>query len=101
MSCDSIGRRPIGSSGLSRVWESNNSLLNWQTGDHSPGYLGCAPLKEGREECFLQRVLHRMERRYYVQVYAMHKIPTVLKRILQSCIGGLQVLAGHAGHDVY
>ena len=49
----------------------------------------------------MQRVLHRMERRYYVQVYAMHKIPTVLKRILQSCIGGLQVLAGHAGHDVY
>ena len=51
VSFDNIGYRPVGSGGLSRVWDSNPSLLDWKTSDRYLGGLGCGFLKELWEEC--------------------------------------------------
>ena len=78
MSCDDTGRRPVGSVGMSRVWEIDPSLIDWKTGDCSPRDLGYSPLKEGREERIAQRVLHRLERPSYIRGGPMHKSPLLM-----------------------
>ena len=45
VSCDDTVSCPVVSSGLSRVRESDTSLLDWHTGDRSPGDLECGTLK--------------------------------------------------------
>ena len=48
VSCDDTGCRPVGVSGLSRVVESDPSLIDTKTGDRSHGDIVCGPLEEGR-----------------------------------------------------
>ena len=97
MLCGDTRHCPVGSGGLNRVWESNPSLLDWQTGDRSLGDLGCATLKEVGEERVLQRFLYGMEHHPYVWSDALHKNPLLLEGLLQYCIGGLRVLTRHPG----
>ena len=99
VSCNDTRRRPVGSGRLSTVWESNSSLLDWQTSDRSPGDMGCVPLKKGQEECVVQRILHRLERRPCVQGDSLHEIPLLLKGLLQAHVGGLRVLSRQPTHN--
>ena len=69
---------------MSRFWESNLILLDCHTGDRSPGYLRCGPLKEVREEHVAQRVLHGMELPSYVWGDTLHKIPLLMGVLPQA-----------------
>ena len=46
---DDTGIRPVGFGSMIRVWESNHSLLDWQTGECYPRDMGCGLLKEGQK----------------------------------------------------
>ena len=100
----------VGSGSLSRIWESNTRILDWQNGDRSPGDLVCGLLEEVWEErvaqhvlhCLeriVQRVLHGLERRPYVRGDALNEIPLLLEGIMQACVGVLSVLSLHTGHN--
>ena len=91
MSCDDTGQHPVGSGGLSRVWERDPSLIDCQTGEFYPRDLGYEPLKECREECVAQRILYELQYCPYVWGDALHKIPLLLEGLLQSRIGSPKI----------
>ena len=66
VSCDDTGHRPVGSGGLIRVYESNTRILDWNTGERSPGDLGGGLLKKGWKERVMKRVLLGLEQRPHV-----------------------------------
>ena len=88
---DHAGHRPIIPRGPSWFGEGDTCLFDHNTGDRPPGDLCCGPLKEGREEDVLQRILRHLEGHPNVRGEALHENPLLLERILQDRLCGLQV----------
>ena len=93
VSYDDTGRHTVGYGNMSRFWESNVSLIDWQTSDPSTRDLGCGTLKEGLEERVTQIILHELEHCPYVRGDALHKSP-----LLQAGIDGLRVIEFYPGY---
>ena len=94
---DHAGNRPIIPHCPSWVGEDNPGLFECQTGDRPPRDLCHGPLKERREEYFLQHTLHHLEGHPTIRGDALHKRPLLLEGLLQDRVCSLRMPKRHPG----
>ena len=95
------GRRTIHPCDPSWVREDNPGIFERKTSDNPPGDLCRAPLKEGWEEGFPQRILHHLEGHLNIWGGALNKGPLRMEVILQDSICGLRVTTREPGQGFH
>ena len=93
--CDNVGRRLVCPCIPSWVGEGDLGLFDWNTGDCPPGDLRRGPREQIREEGVPQLILYRLKGHSYFRGNMLHKIPLLLKGLLQTRVCCLRMKTFH------